>query len=276
MFAALFALIPSPTSGQVHLGPLVFNAYGLCIAIGAAAAVSLATKRWVRAGGGRDDVSKISWIAVPAGVIGARIYHVATDWKSFRGHWFDVLKVWQGGLGIWGGVALGTVVGLWKARQLNLPLAPLLDVAAPAIPLAQGIGRWGNWFNVELFGRPTMLPWALKVPLDKRPVGFESFATFHPTFLYESLWDLGICLFILSGGAAISRRFRPGGAFALYVALYTFGRFFIERIRIDHATRVAGLRINEWVAGIMFVLAVAALLRLRRTETDESPLSVDP
>ncbi len=264
LFASTFASIPSPSSGQLRLGPLAFNAYGLCIALGAAAAVWLSSKRLVAAGGKHDDASRVAYVAVPAGIVGARIYHVITDWKSFRGQWFDVVKVWQGGLGIWGGIALGVVVGLWKSRRLGLATATMLDVVAPALPLSQAIGRWGNWFNTELFGRPTTLPWALEVPLAKRPDGYEPFATFHPTFLYESLWDLAICLLILFGGAAVARRFRTGGSFAIYVALYTFGRFFIERIRIDHASKVLGLRVNEWVAGIVFAGAVVALALLRR------------
>jgi prolipoprotein diacylglyceryl transferase len=263
LHTSAFASIPSPSSGQLHLGPLVFNAYGLCIALGAAAAVWLSSKRLVAAGGKHDDASRVAYIAVPAGIVGARIYHVVTDWKNFRGHWFDVLKVWQGGLGIWGGIALGVVVGLWKSRRLGLATSTMLDV----------VGRWGNWFNTELFGRPTTLPWALEVPLAKRPDGYESFMTFHPTFLYESLWDLGICLAILFGGRAIARRFRPGGAFALYVATYTFGRFFIERIRIDHASKLLGLRVNEWVAGIVFAVAVGALVWLSRRASTASGIS---
>jgi prolipoprotein diacylglyceryl transferase len=258
------ASIPSPAEGSLHVGALVFNAYGLCIALGIGAAVWLANRRWRARGGQPDDVARVAYIAVPAGVVGARLYHVLTDWKTFQGHWFDVVKIWEGGLGIWGGVALGVAVGLWKARRLGLPLGVMLDVAAPALPVAQAIGRVGNWFNTELFGGPTRLPWALEVPVFKRPEGYRAFATFHPTFLYELLWDLAIAAFILGFGARLARRWRPGGLFAFYVALYTFGRFFIERIRIDHASRVLGLRINELVSVVVFAGAVAALVRLRR------------
>jgi prolipoprotein diacylglyceryl transferase len=249
------------------------NAYGLCIALGVVAGVWLAARRWVALGGSQDTVSRIASFAVPGGVIGARIYHVITDWKSFRGRWADVFLIWKGGLGIWGGVFLGAVVVWLVARRQQVPMGPLFHAAAPAIPLAQGLGRWGNWFNIELFGRPTTLPWALEVPARKRPDGYESFATFHPTFLYESLWNIGIAIAIVVLSAWIVRRFRMGAAFALYVALYTFGRFFIERIRIDEASMLGGLRVNEWVSLVVFGCAIATLFNMRRSGTDTQDTS---
>lgn len=263
----LTAFIPSPGSGRLKLGPLVLNAYGLCIAVGVIAGVWLANRRWVAMGGSNDTIGRVATFAVPAGIIGARAYHVITDWKSFRGRWGEVFFVWKGGLGIWGGVFLGAVVAWLIARRQHLDMGALFHAAAPAIPLAQGVGRWGNWFNIELFGRPTTIPWALEIPARKRPDGYESFATFHPTFLYEFLWNIGIVIVVIVLSAWLLKRFRMGAAFALYVALYTFGRFFIERIRIDDASLVAGLRVNEWVAAIVFLGAITTLYKLRRPDT---------
>jgi prolipoprotein diacylglyceryl transferase len=268
------ASIPSPSNGQLHVGPLVMNAYGLCIALGVVAGVWLASKRWVAMGGSADTIGRVATWAVPGGVIGARIYHVITDWKSFRGRWGQVFFIWKGGLGIWGGVFLGVVVAWIVAKRLRVPMGPLFHAAAPAIPLAQGIGRWGNWFNIELFGRPSTLPWALEVPLRKRPEGFKNFTTFHPTFLYESLWNVGTAIVVVLLSAWLLKRFRTGAAFALYVILYTFARFFIERIRIDEASKIAGLRVNEWVSGIVFIGALITLLMLRK-KAGESTESTD-
>ena len=229
MIATVLGSIPSPSSGAIHLGPLQLRAYGLMIALGVVAGVWLGGRRLEQRGiGTRDDMSYIALWAVPAGVIGARLYHVITDWDSFEGHWLDVFKIWEGGLGIWGGVAIGVPVGVWAARRRGVPLDAGLSAIVPALPLAQAIGRWGNWWNQELFGRPTDLPWALRVSPEKAvAAGYPPGTTFHPTFLYESLWNLFLC------GALIwiDRRFRPRGTqlFAMYVAGYTFMRFWIER-----------------------------------------------
>jgi prolipoprotein diacylglyceryl transferase len=269
--------LPSPSSGALHVGKFQLRAYGLMIALGVVAAVSLTGRRLEKAGyGKRDDIAGVALWAVPAGVIGARIYHVMTDWKSFEGRWFDVLKIWQGGLGIWGGIGLGVPVGLWAARKRGLQTADALWAAAPALPLAQAIGRWGNWFNQELFGRPTTLPWGLKIDVANRPEQYQDVAAFHPTFLYESLWNFALCGVLLW----IDRRFRPkaGRLFAMYVAGYTFMRYFIERLRVDKASLVFGLRINEWVSGVVFLVAVAYLLKTRgqqRPERQPEPEPVD-
>jgi prolipoprotein diacylglyceryl transferase len=256
---SVLASIPSPSRGTIGLGPLKFNAYGLCIALGAIAAVSFSSKRWQRWGGNADDVAAISMFAVPAGVIGARLYHLATDWKSYRGNWGNALRIWDGGLGIWGGIALGTLVGLYVGRKRGCSMLGLLDAAAPALPLAQAIGRWGNWFNVELFGGPTKLPWGLEVPLAKRPSAYRDFSTFHPTFLYESLWNLFVVALVLGVERRFGKKLPKGRLFAVYVAGYTFGRFWIERIRTDRASKILGLRINEWTASILFVAALLVL-----------------
>jgi prolipoprotein diacylglyceryl transferase len=251
----VIASIPSPSSGILKIGPLSLHAYGLCIAVGMLAAVTWTSKRWVNQGGDQNDIGKIATMALPAGVIGARIYHVATDWKKFRGDWLQAFKIWEGGLGIWGGIGLGVVVGLLVAKQRHLSLTALLDAVAPTLPLAQAIGRWGNWFNQELFGGPSTLPWAVEIAKDKRGA-FSQFATFHPTFLYESLWNLFVIGIVLTVERKTKHRLKPGRLFAVYVSGYTFGRFFIERIRTDQASLIFGQRINVFVSATLFAVAV--------------------
>ncbi len=264
----MIASLPSPSSGVLELGPLSLRAYGLCIALGALAAVRFASSRQDRRGGPRGLVEGIAWLAVPAGVIGARLYHVATDWNrgepSFAEEPLRIVRIWEGGLGIWGGVALGTAVGCLVAARRGARAIRLLDVAAPAIPIAQAIGRLGNWFNQELFGRPTELPWALRIDPENRPPGYDAFETFHPTFLYEALW----CLVVAGLLVTLERRKRlkPGQLFALYVALYTAGRWAIETLRIDEATQLGGFRVNELVAPAVGLLAILAFFLLGRRD----------
>ena len=230
------------------------------IALGVLAGVWLAGRRLEARGvGTREDMSYIALWAVPAGIIGSRLYHVITDWRRFEGRWLDAFKIWEGGLGIWGGIAAGVAVGIWAALRRGIPLQGGLSAITPALPLAQAIGRWGNWWNQELFGRPTDLPWALEVSSDKAvAAGYPPGTTFHPTFLYESLW----CLLLCGGLIWIDRRFRIWGTelFALYVAGYTFMRFWIERVRIDEASLLWGWRVNEVVSLAVFTIAVAYLL----------------
>ena len=263
------ASIPSPSNGTISLGPLNLRAYGLMIALGVLAAVWLAGRRLEARGvGTREDMSYIALWAVPAGIIGSRLYHVITDWRRFEGRWLDAFKIWEGGLGIWGGIAAGVAVGIWAALRRGIPLQGGLSAITPALPLAQAIGRWGNWWNQELFGRPTDLPWALEVSSDKAvAAGYPPGTTFHPTFLYESLW----CLLLCGGLIWVDRRFRIWGTelFALYVAGYTFMRFWIERLRVDEASLLWGWRVNEVVSLVVFALAVAYLLfSLRRPRPD--------
>jgi prolipoprotein diacylglyceryl transferase len=265
--ASIVAAIPSPSSGSLHLGPFQLRAYGLMIALGVIAAVALGGRRLEWAGTGkRDDLAAAAMWGVPAGVIGARLYHVATDWKSFKGDWGRVFKVWEGGLGIWGGIGLGVIVGVWAMRRRGISAANTLGAVAPALALAQAIGRWGNWWNQELFGRPTTLPWALKIDPANRPAAYADSPTFHPTFLYESLWSLALCGALLW----IDRRYRPRPLrlFAMYVAGYTLARFFIERLRVDKASLVLGLRVNEWVAALIFLAAVAYLVATRGAQRE--------
>lgn len=274
---SFLASIPSPSSGSIHLGPLKLNAYGMMIALGVIAAMWLWGRR-VEARGvaTRDDVSAIAMWAVPAGIVGARLYHVITDWSRFSGDLVTIFKVWQGGLGIWGGITLGLVVGIWAARRRGLPIGLLLTCAAPALPLAQSIGRWGNWFNQELFGRPTTLPWALRVSdVNAIAAGYPAGTTFHPTFLYESVASALLCVALL----VLDRRvvMRPGRLFFFYTAGYTAYRFFIEGLRIDPAHQIGGWRLNQWVSAAVFVASVALIALMRGVpeastqELQESP-----
>jgi prolipoprotein diacylglyceryl transferase len=269
--SVLLAAIPAPPGNSIGIGPLQLRAYGLMIALGAWAAVAFAQRRWVARGGDPNDITGIAVWAVPAGLVGARIYHVVTDPELFRGRWLHVFALWEGGLGIPGGIAAGVVVGVVVARRRGLPIAALLDTVAPALPLAQAIGRWGNWFNQELFGGPTTLPWALQVDPAHRPDGYEQFATFHPTFLYESLWNLALIVVLLMVERRL--RLRPGRLFVLYVSGYTLGRLWVEGLRIDHANRILGLRVNEWVSIVALAACLAVLVRdhWRRRQDSERP-----
>jgi prolipoprotein diacylglyceryl transferase len=242
----------------------------LAIALGVIAAVWLFGRRLEeRHAGTKDDASAIAVWAVLAGVIGSRLYHVATDIEKFRGDWGKVVAIWEGGLGIPGGLILGSVVGLYVTHRRGISMAVAATCAAPAIPLAQAVGRWGNYFNQELYGRPTSLPWGLEIDADHLEAGYAVGTTFHPTFLYESLWCLGLCFVLLW----IDRRFRPapGQLMAMYFMGYGIGRFWVEGLRIDEADHIGGLRFNQWVAVTMIVGGLVGLLLLRRypiTEPD--------
>jgi prolipoprotein diacylglyceryl transferase len=263
--AALLASIPSPSSGDVEIGPLALHAYGVMLLLGIVAATWLTGVRWVRRGGNWDLVYRVAMWGVLGGIVGARLYHVITSWSTVDGEWWEPFAVWQGGLGIWGGIAGGVLAGAIVVRRAGESVFRFMDAVAPGLLLAQAIGRFGNYFNQELFGKPTDLPWALEIDAANRPEGFEQFATFHPTFLYESLWNLlGVAVLLL-----VDRRFRirAPGVFALYVAWYTFGRFWEELLRIDPSHEYLGLRLNAYVAIAVFVAALATFVwSQRRTE----------
>jgi prolipoprotein diacylglyceryl transferase len=247
----VLAYIPSPHTGVVHVGPLTLHMYGLTLLVAILACIWMAGRRWVALGGDWDLVTRVAVWGVAFGVIGARAYHDITSWNEVpTPKWQGILEVWKGGLGIWGGIALGAVVGAVVVRRAGANVGVFLDCAAPALLLAQAIGRIGNWWNQELYGKPTTLPWGLKIDAAHRLPQYFDRATFHPTFLYELLWDLagvGVLLYV-------RRRFRihPPGLFALYVAWYCFGRFFEELLRIDPAHHFAGLRLNAWVSIAVF------------------------
>jgi len=243
----MFASIPSPSWSSLSIGPIELRVYGFLIAVGVVLAIRRLGSGLERfKTGGSEAAASIGMWGVGAGLIGARLYHVVTEWDRFSGNLSEIPKVWHGGLGVPGGVLLGTIVGVLRARSFGISTAKTLHAAAPAIPLAQAVGRWGNWFNQELFGRPTTLPWALRIDDDHLPAAYESGTTFHPTFLYESMWTLGLSLWLvrLSG----SPRFAGSRLFALYVSGYGLGRLWIEGLRIDDASVIGGLRWNQWVA----------------------------
>lgn len=258
----MLASIPSPSSGSIHIGPLAIHAYGLMIALGVIAAVWLAGRRLESAGTGtREDMSAIGVWAVIAGVIGTRLYWAITDASEPWRHPVKILQIWNGGLGIPGGLILGAAVGLYVAHRRGIAPGPMATAAAPALPLAQAIGRFGNYWNQELFGRPTTLPWALRIDdehLTQNGVTYASGTTFHPTFLYESLWNLTLCALLLW----IDRRFRlrPGRLMFVYVVGYFTGRFWIEGLRIDNATSGGGLRLNQWVSLVAVAVAGGILV----------------
>ncbi|MER6311931.1 prolipoprotein diacylglyceryl transferase [Streptomyces sp. NPDC001739] len=249
------AFIPSPSVGVVHLGPIPLRGYAFCIIIGVFVGVWLGNKRWVQRGGRSGTVADIAVWAVPFGLVGGRLYHVITTYEPYfgkDGHPLNAFKVWEGGLGIWGAVALGAV-GAWiGCRRRGIPLPAYADALAPGLALGQAIGRWGNWFNQELYGKPTDVPWALKISSD--PAIGRVGGTYHPTFLYECLWCIGVAALVIWA----DKRFRlgHGRAFALYVAAYCAGRAWIEYMRVDEAHHILGLRLNVWTALIVFVLAV--------------------
>ena len=271
----LWASIPSPSRGVVYLGPFPLRAYALCILLGIFAAIAFTGWRWEARGGERRRVSDIAVWAVPGGLVGARLYHVATDYQLYTDRPLDALRIWDGGLGIWGGVAGGALTAWWVARRWGMDFWLLADAAAPALALAQAIGRWGNWFNQELFGKPTSLPWGLEIDPAQRPREYASSPTFHPTFLYESLWNLVVVAIVL----AVEKRvpLRKGRLFAVYVAAYTFGRFWIELLRVDPAHEILGLRVNDWTSVVVFVVAMTFVVTgLERAEAEAAPAEGAP
>jgi prolipoprotein diacylglyceryl transferase len=271
---SIATFIPSPSEGVWHIGPLPLRAYALGIIVGALVAIWIGEKRFTARGGRPGLIGDMAIWAVPFGIVGARLYHVATDPELYFGkgkHVIDTIEIWKGGLGIWGAIAGGAVGAYIACRRYGVTFSSVADALAPGLLVAQAIGRIGNYFNQELFGKPTTKPWGLKIDLAHRPEGYTQFATFQPTFLYELLWNLAAAGLII----LIDRRVKltGGRAFALYVMFYTAGRFWIEHLRIDFAHHIGPLRLNDWTALILFTLATIYFVRTRkRTLADAEPV----
>ena len=266
--------IPSPEHGTIGIGPLELHAYGLMLAIGVLVAAKIADIRWRQSG--HENSKVIAEIAVPVvvcGVIGARIYHLFTGYKWSESGIAGAFEIWKGGLSIWGAVAGGLIAVVVISRRRHLDTLALLDAIGPAVVAAQAIGRWGNWFNQELFGKPSKLPWALEIDLAHRPLGYELTKTFQPTFLYESIW----CLIVFGTIVWLehNRGLVKGQAFALYVAMYTFGRIFFEWMRVDPASKLFGIRFNLLLSVALCVGASVWFVRLGRTHKPD-PLTALP
>lgn len=266
--------IPSPSHSAFEVGPLTFHFYALCIIAGIAIAIWLGDKR-LRAYDPQltSVVADVAIFAVPSGIIGGRIYHVLSSPSDFfgsTGSVLDIFAIWKGGLGIWGAISLGALGAYMGLRQvgkkrpdISLPhFLVFLDALAPGILFAQAMGRFGNWFNVELFGRPLDTWWALEVPLGKRPASLRAFETFHPTFLYEAIWCSLVAIILI----ILGKKLLTGQVFATYIAAYCLGRFFIEGIRIDSANLFFGLRQNEWVSITVGAIALTFFLRIRHKQ----------
>lgn len=262
--------IPSPSSSIFELGPISIRYYALAIILGVVVAVTIGSRRAQAMGAPKPLVSDVAVLAVPFGVIGGRIYHVITTPEPYfgaNGDLVSIFYIWEGGLGIWGAIALGAL-GAWIAfryferkGEVGISFAQFADAIAPGILVAQAIGRFGNWFNQELFGRPTDLPWGLEIEIGNRPFGYSQFETFHPTFLYEAIWSSLIALLLIAITSKLASH--PGRIFALYVALYSLGRLFIEQLRIDTANEILGFRLNTWTSIVIAALALVLFSRLK-------------
>jgi prolipoprotein diacylglyceryl transferase len=273
----MLSSIPTPSISAIGVGPLTIHFYALCIITGVAVAIWLGNKRFRTFANNSDQsigiVADVAIYAVPAGIIGGRIYHVITSPAPYfgaNGKPLDALKIYEGGLGIWGAISLGALAAWfgYRKRTTNLELPSFrifLDALAPGILIAQAIGRIGNWFNGELFGRPFSGPWALEIPLAKRPIGYLQYESFHPTFLYEAIW----CLLVAALLIWLTPKLKAGQGFAIYVALYCVGRFAIESLRIDDANTILGLRVNLWTALIVGLIASVYSLRFGRQKSTE-------
>jgi prolipoprotein diacylglyceryl transferase len=253
--------IPSPSQSVWHLGPLPLRAYAFCVLGGIILAWFVSRRRWTKLGGDADQFENLLLVTIICGILGARLYYIVIEWRQFFGPgatWYHIFYVWQGGLGIMGGLVVGAVVAWVMSRRYGFRLPVVLDCIAPAIPFAQAIGRFGNYFNQELYGRPTDLPWGLEIDLAHRVAGYEGYATFHPTFLYEALWNvaLGLVLWLV-----VEKRLHwgKGKLFATYLVGYAVGRLLVESCRIDPVDSIGPLRVNSWSA---IGLGVAGLVWL--------------
>ena len=259
--------IPSPVSNSIKLGPVEVRYYAVFILLGIVLTIIVGSVRYKKAEGDVSELYDAAIFVVPAGVIGGRLYHVVTTPELYfgsRGHILDAFKIWQGGMGIWGALLFGVAAAYtyFKIKPRSISFSLFADALAPGILLAQSVGRWGNWFNKELFGSPTTLPWAVRIPLSYRPKEFTNFTTFHPTFLYESIWCALAAIAIFYIPAV--KRLRPGSTFILYIALYCAGRLWIEALRIDRSHLILGLRLNIWVA-LLCLLTSSAVIVVRQS-----------
>jgi prolipoprotein diacylglyceryl transferase len=259
----LLASIPSPESSTIDAGPLSIHFYGLTLLVAIGAAVLVSGIRWTRRGGDWDLIFRLAVWGVASGIVGARLYHVVTSWNELPDEWWGPFAIWRGGLGVWGGIGLGFIVAAIVAKRSGADVARLADCVAPGLLVAQGIGRFGNWWNQELFGKPTDLPWGLEISPENRPLDYIDRELFHPTFLYEALWCFAAAGLLL----IVERRFklRPGALFALYVLIYSIGRLWIEMLRVDPSHELGGIRLNVYVAGLAIVLSAAFFVWWQRT-----------
>ena len=269
---ALLASIPSPHSGVFHIFGRPIHMYGLMLLLAIVACIWLTWVRWKRLGGDPDLVLRVAVWGVAAGIVGARAYHDVTSWDQVPDHWWGPFAVWQGGLGVWGGILLGCLVGAWIVHRAGAGVFLFMDAVAPGLLLAQGIGRWGNYWNQELYGKPTGLPWGLKIDIEHQgdiPLKYQGASAYHPTFLYEFIYDtIGAGLLIFIGWRF---RIRPPALFALYVSYYCFGRFFEELIRIDPAHHFLGLRINALVSIVVFVISTGFFIWWQFMRRESAP-----
>ena len=271
----MIASIPSPSSNGIDVGPFEIHAYGLMYAIAVTAAVLIVRRRWKAQGGDPDLVYDVAIWAFPAGLIGGRLYFDITSFNEMPHVWYGPFAVWDGGLGIWGGIAVGAAVGVWRVYRAGVSVPAFMDATAPALLVAQAIGRVGNYFNQELFGGPTSLPWGLEISPEHRPVDYLHYATFQPTFLYEIIWNLALAAFLVWLGH--HRKIKPPGLFALYVAGYSAFRIFEESLRVDPAHHILGQRLNFWVAIILTIVGAIWFVRTqRRRPGDDAPPVVRP
>lgn len=282
----ILAYIPSPTISQFSIGPATIHIYALCILMGIVLAVWITTTRWKKLGGNFDQVLDITLVSVPAGIIGARLYHIITTPERFfgpDGDWAEMFRIWNGGLGIWGGVLFGALAAWAWCRHKHYPMALLADAIAPGLLVAQAVGRLGNWFNQELYGAPTTLPWGLKLNMEGTAIGHSeqcydgatcpSGTLFHPTFLYEMIWNLIGAAIIVYIGSKAMKKLKAGSLFAVYIMWYTLGRTWIESLRIDYAHEFLGVRINVWVSMAVFVLGAVSFIVVQQMGKDTDLLA---
>jgi prolipoprotein diacylglyceryl transferase len=259
------AFLPSPSFNGFHVGPLFVHMYGLMYVLAVTAAVLISARRWEALGGSRDLAYEAALWGFPAGIIGGRLYFLATSWNEIPPHWWGPFAVWKGGLGVWGGIAAGVLVGIWRLRRHHANIPLFMDAAAPGLLVAQTIGRLGNYFNQELYGLPSRLPWALEIDAAHRAnlaLAYQHYTTFQPTFLYEIIWNLLLAAALVWLGH--HREIKAPGLFALYVSGYSLARIGEELVRIDPAHHILGMRLNFYIATLLFLAGLVWFVRIQR------------